>query len=63
MEDGREQEAHFAIMGPDRDGFVWAISTNPEDDWRHNLGPSNKVAAVLSQWLRTIDYDQIGTAL
>jgi hypothetical protein len=55
MDTEPEQEALFAIMGPDPDGLVWAISTDPTDHWRHNLGPAKKVAHVLSQWLGTVD--------
>jgi hypothetical protein len=33
-----------------------ASSTDP---WAQNLGPANKVAEVLSQWLDSIDYDEI----
>ena len=57
MESKLEQEALFAIMGPGPDGIVWASSTDPAGHWRHKLGPANKVAEVVSQSLRTLDYD------
>ena len=60
MEDDPEQEALFELQGPDEDGCVWACS--PAGDphvWCQNLGPAAKVAEVLSQWLGTIDYDEV----
>lgn len=57
------QEALFQIEGPDEDGCVWACSTKGRDVWCQNLGPTTKVAEVLSQWLGTIDHDYVETAL
>ena len=49
-----EQEALFYLEGPDEDGCVW-ISSTDAGGWHHNLGPDNKVAEVLSQWLASLD--------
>ena len=54
MEDEPEQDALFYIEGPDEDGCVW-ISSTDADGWRQNLGPADKVAEVLSQWLASLD--------
>ena len=54
-----EQDALFQIEGPDEDGCVWACSPEGRDVWCQNLGPVGKVAEVLSQWLGTIDYDEV----
>jgi hypothetical protein len=51
MEDDPEQEALFYIEGPDERGCVWIHGTNSHDPWARNLGPADKVAQVLSQWL------------
>ena len=56
MDDEPEQEALFTLDGPDEDGCVWICAT--QSDWCQNLGPSDKVAEVLSQWLGTIDYEE-----
>ena len=53
--DEPEQEALFYIEGPDERGCVWAHGTDASDPWTHNLGPQQKVAAVLSQWLASTD--------
>ena len=53
-EEGPEQKALFYIEGPDEDGCVW-ISSTDEPSWHHNLGPAEKVAEVLSQWLASHD--------
>jgi hypothetical protein len=57
MEDDPQQEALFYIEGPDEDGCVW-ISSTDEPGWHHNLGPADKAAEVMSQWLGTIDYGE-----
>ena len=62
MQDEPEQEALFELQGPDEDGCVWACSPAGRDVWCQNLGPVDKVAAVMSQWLGTIDYDEVETA-
>ena len=54
MDDEPEQEALFYLEGPDEDECVWISSTDAEG-WHHNLGPADKVAEVLSQWLASID--------
>jgi len=59
LDEEREQEALFYLEGPDERGCVWihgASSTNP---WTQNLGPRDKVAEVLSQWLGSIDYEEV----
>ena len=62
MEDEPQQEALFELQGPDEDGCVWACSPAGRDVWCQNLGPTAKVAEVLSQWLGTIDYEEVETA-
>ena len=62
MIDEPEQEALFYIEGPDERSCVWVHGTSSADPWTRNLGPATKVAEVLSQWLGTIDYDEIETA-
>ena len=54
------QEALFQIEGPDEDGCVWVCSTEGRDVWCVNLGPKQKVAEVLSQWLSSIDNEAPG---
>ena len=58
MEHEPEQEAVFELQGPDEDGCVWACSPEGRDVWCQNLGPVDKVAKVMSQWLGSIDYDE-----
>lgn len=58
MDNERVQEALFQIEGPDEDGCVWACSTEGRDVWCANLGPRDKVAAVMSQWLASQDCDE-----
>jgi hypothetical protein len=58
MDDEPDQEALFYIEGPDEDGCVWISSIDPQDGWHHNLGPADKAAEALSQWLGTIDYQR-----
>jgi hypothetical protein len=53
--DGPDQGALFQIEGPDEDGCVWICSAEGRDVWCQNLGPRDKVAEVLSQWLASID--------
>jgi hypothetical protein len=48
MEDEPEQEALFEVQGPDDDGCVRACPAD-SDVWCQNLGPTQKVAEVLSQ--------------
>ena len=48
------------IEGPDEEAPVWACSGDGDPNvWCQNLGPADKVAEVLSQWLGTIDYDEV----
>ncbi len=54
MEEGPDQEALFEIEGPDEDGCVWICSAKA-GDWCHNMGPADKVAEVMSEWLSSID--------
>lgn len=53
-----EQEALFEIEGPDERGCVWICSAKGRDVWCQNLGPTDKVAAVMSLWLGSIDFDE-----
>jgi hypothetical protein len=53
-----EQEALFYVEGPDERGCVWMHGTSSADSWAYNLGPPQKVAEVMSQWLGSIDYDE-----
>jgi len=55
VDDGPEQDALFYIEGPDEDGCVWICSADVPGQWCHNMGPADKVAEVLSQWLASID--------
>ncbi len=55
MDDEPEQDALFYIEGPDEDGCVWICSAEAQGQWCHNMGPADKVAEVLSQWLASID--------
>ena len=54
MEDEPEQEALFYIEGPDERGCVRMHGTSSRDPWAQKLGPADKVAEVLSQWLGSI---------
>jgi len=54
-DDGPEQEALFNIEGPDERGRVWVHGTSSRDPWAQSLGPADKVAEVLSQWLASLD--------
>jgi hypothetical protein len=54
MDDEPEQDALFEIEGPDEDGCVWICSAKGREDWCRNLGPADKVAEVLSQWLAAV---------
>ncbi len=58
--DGPDQEALFYIEGPDERGCVWAHGASSADPWARNLGPQDKVAAVLSRWLGSIEHDEDG---
>ena len=53
-----EQGALFQIEGLDEDGCVWACSNVGREVWCRNLGPADKVAEVMSQWLGSIDYGE-----
>ena len=59
MEDEPEQEALFYIEGPDERGCVWIHGANSRDPWTQNLGPCRKVAEALTQWLGSVDFDEI----
>ncbi|MEP6982251.1 MAG: hypothetical protein ABI853_01225 [Sphingomicrobium sp.] len=54
MDDESEQQALFEIEGPDEDGCVWVCSPKGRGDWCQNLGPEDKVAEAMFQWLRSI---------
>ena len=62
MENEPQQEALFELQGPDEDGCVWACSPAGRDVWCQNLGPATKVAEVMSQWLGSIQYDEVEMA-
>ena len=51
-----EQESLFEIDGPDEEGNVWIVSPEGRNVWSRNLGPQDRVAEVLSDWLAQIDY-------
>jgi hypothetical protein len=63
MEKEPEQEALFYIEGPDEDGCVWIYGANTSDPWAQNLGPCRKVAEVFSQWLGSVDFDEVETRI
>ena len=62
MDDEPEQGALFQLEGPDEDGCVWICASEGRDVWCQNLGAQYKVAPVLSQWLGSIDYDEVEKA-
>jgi hypothetical protein len=59
LADGPKQDALFQIEGPDEDGCAWICSAEGRDVWCQNLGPRQKVAEVLSQWLGSLDHDEV----
>lgn len=61
MDDEPPQDALFQIEGPDERGCVWMHGTSSRGPWSQNLGPRDKVAEVLSQWLGSIDFDEVAT--
>lgn len=61
-EHGPEQDALFYKEGPDERGCVWTHGASSQDPWSQNLGPQDKAAEVLTQWLGSIDYDEIENA-
>jgi hypothetical protein len=58
MDDEPKQDALFYIEGPDERGCVWMHGVSSRDRWAQNLGPRDKVAEALSQWLGSIDSDE-----
>jgi hypothetical protein len=50
--DEPEQDALFDLEGPDEDACVWL---HTHDGTSVNLGPAEKVAEKLSQWLASYD--------
>lgn len=52
----QDQTALFEIEGPDEDGCVWICSAEGREVWCQNLGPVEKAAEAMSQWLGSIDY-------
>lgn len=62
MEEEHEKEALFELQGPDEDAYVWACSLAGGVVCGQDLGPSERVGEVMSQWLKTIDYDEVETA-
>ena len=53
--DDPDQDAAFYIEGPDERGCVWIHGAHSFDPWSRNLGPQDKVADILRQWLESID--------
>lgn len=53
--DGPAQQAMFVIEGPDEDGCVWMCSPEGRDVWCQNLGPYEKAAKVMADWLSATD--------
>lgn len=51
------QPALFEIEA-DEDGCVWICSVEGREDWCQNLGPRDKVAEKLSEWLGSIDWEE-----
>ena len=60
-DDEAEQKALFYIEGPDEDGCLWICGANTSDPWAQNLEPCRKVTDVFSQWLGTVDFDELET--
>lgn len=58
MEDEPVQEALFDIEGPDEDGCVWLCDENGHRC--HNLGPTDKVVAVMEKWLAAVQRPETG---
>lgn len=52
MPDPEEVLTNWTLEGPDGDGFVWLYT----QDRGINLGPRDKVAEKLCEWLGSIDY-------
>jgi hypothetical protein len=46
---------------PDEDGCVWIYGANTNDPWAQNLGPCRKAAEVFSQWLGSVEFDEVET--
>lgn len=55
LTDETDQPALFQVDGPDEDGCVWICSSEFDAPWCRNLGPTDQVVEVLSQWLGSID--------
>jgi hypothetical protein len=51
--------ASFELQGPDENGDAWACSPEGRGVWCRNLGPWEEAAAVMSQWLGSLDFDEI----
>lgn len=52
-------DPQFELQGPDDNGDVWICSPEGRDVWCHNLGPKEQVAEAMSQWLGSIDFDEV----
>jgi hypothetical protein len=50
-----EQEALFELEGPDEDRCVWLVA---EHGVVVNLGPRDKVAEKMAEWLSQIDFGE-----
>jgi hypothetical protein len=55
IEDDCPQEALFEIEGPDEDGCAWIVFSDGEV---RNLGPRDKVAEKMADWLAQIDFGE-----
>ena len=58
--DDPDRDALFYIEGPDERGCVWIHGANSANPWSQRLGPQDRVVHVLSRWLNTIKFDEIG---
>lgn len=58
MQDDPPQESLFEIDGPDDEGNVWIVSPEGRNVWSVNLGPQDKVAEVMSDWLEEIGHSE-----
>lgn len=54
-DENQEQEALFEIEGPDEDSCVWL---HVKDGPTVNLGPRDKVAEKMADWLASIDFGE-----
>lgn len=60
--DEPKQEVLVYNEGPHERGCVSMRGTSSRDPWAQNLGPCRKVAEVLSQWLGSVDLEEVKKA-